>query len=353
MRRFNKRAAIRRERCFLLSCRIGFAFLVACLAMAQLSLINEMDWRMPSILAIEGENSGVRRLHEFVNCSAVSIPKRKSNPSAAGVPDENKSSSTKQPCAFLFFGLAKQFRSVVLPSIQEHILQVGENSRCDIYVHNYNISTTVNPMTKEYHNKLDPTEIFALTSNVVWDTEESFKSKRDMSYYAHPNRKPYKTLGWVGKIPLMNMYKQWHSIERVWDMMQEAEQNLNIEYERVGLFRTDVQYMTPIDIFDGDAVIPKFGFLVNDRMFYGKYEHAHVWAKIRYPSVGCYVPRHRSINMHSEFFMNDLILKNLPNVTKKDICFYRARANGAIWDDDCTKKYEFPKHLVDLNLTYN
>lgn len=136
-------------------------------------------------------------------------------------------------------------------------------------------------------------------------------------------------------------------------MMREAEERRGIHYERVGLFRSDVKYVTPIDIFDGDAVIPEFGFLVNDRMFYGTYENAHVWAKIRYPSVPCYQPRHKSIKMHSEFFMNDLVLKNIPNVTKKDICFYRVRANGEVWEDDCTKHYEFPKHLVELNLTYS
>ena len=134
--------------------------------------------------------------------------------------------------------------------------------------------------------------------------------------------------------------------------MQEAEHRRGLEYERVGLFRTDVKYVTPIDIFDGDAVIPNFGFLVNDRMFYGTYENAHVWAKIRFPSVPCYKPRHNSIKMHSEFFMNDFVLRNIPNVSKKDICFHRVRANGAVWEDDCTKKYDFPKHLVELNLTY-
>jgi hypothetical protein len=147
------------------------------------------------------------------------------------------------------------------------------------------------------------------------------------------------------------MYKQWHSIERAWKLMQETEKKLNIEYERVGLFRSDVKYDTPIDIFDGDAVIPKFGFLVNDRMFYGLYENANVWANVRYPSVACYQPRHRALGMHSEFFMNDFVLKNIPNVTKKDICFNRVRANGMVLEDDCTKVYEFPRFLIDLDLT--
>ena len=137
--------------------------------------------------------------------------------------------------------------------------------------------------------------------------------------------------------------------------MQQYEQATGIRYDRVGLFRTDVQYVTPIDIHDGnDAVVPGFGFLVNDRMFYGTYDNAHVWAKIRYASVDCYQPRHPFVQMHSEFFMNDLILPNIPNVTRRDdICFYRVRSNGNVLTDDCTKFYPMPEELLRLNLTKN
>ena len=133
--------------------------------------------------------------------------------------------------------------------------------------------------------------------------------------------------------------------------MQETEERRVIQYEQVGLFRSDVEYATPIDIFDGDAVIPKFGFVVNDRMFYGTYENAHDWAKSRYPSVPCYVPRHEGIAMHSEYFMKDLVLKNIPNVTKKeDICFYRVRAQH-VQRDDCIREYWLPQFLIDANVT--
>jgi hypothetical protein len=94
-----------------------------------------------------------------------------------------------------------------------------------------------------------------------------------MSYYANPTMLPTPQLGW-SQLSLENMYNQWHSIESVWDLMQDAERRRGIEYSRVGLFRTDVKYVTPIDIFKGgDAVIPDFGFLVNDRMFYGTYNN--------------------------------------------------------------------------------
>lgn len=297
----------------------------------------------------DGDDS--HRTEKIAGCSTM-LPME--NPRRYDVALRNRSiPPEKKPCALLFFGLAKQFRSIVLPSIQKYILEVSENGRCDIFIHNYNVTTSVNPRAGEHNNVIDPTEVYDLTKpeNIVIETIEDFLRQRDMKFYAHSKFKPYRSLGW-DRTAFENMYKQWHSIERVWDRMKEEEVRRGIEYNKVGLFRSDVQYTTPIDIFDGDAVIPKFGFLVNDRMFYGNYENARVWAKIRFPSVKCYQPRHQSVKMHSEFFMNDLVLKNIPNVTKRDICFYRVRADGNVWTDDCTKNYEFPKHLVELNLTY-
>jgi hypothetical protein len=142
------------------------------------------------------------------------------------------------------------------------------------------------------------------------------------------------------------MYKQWHSIERVWDLMEENENNLGVEYERVGLFRSDVKYTTPINIFDGDAVIPKFGFIASDRMFYGLRENAKIWSKIRFSGVTCYKPRHAALAMHSEFYMKDFVLAKIPTeVETRDFCFYRVRGNGDVLDDDCTKAYYLPTFM--------
>ena len=136
-----------------------------------------------------------------------------------------------------------------------------------------------------------------------------------------------------------NMVKQWHSIEQVWNLMEEAENKLNIHYERVGLFRSDVLYANPIDIMDGndDAVTPMFASSrANDRMFYGSYENARIWATIRFPSVECYRPSKKKYGLHSEQFMKDQILASMnTRVVKKDICFFRVRATGLVMSDDC------------------
>ena len=330
-----------RGRLFVIRILLGCSILA--LSLVQISLLP--IWQ-PVGSSNQNDN---RQLQTIAGCSVMLPPEtRRLAPRRFADPSE------KKPCALLFFGLAKQFRSIVLPSIQKYILGVSENGRCDIFIHNFNVTVSVNPRAGEHYGAIDPLEVYDLAKpeNVVLETVEDFLRQRNMKFYAHVNLKPPRSLGW-DRTAFENMYKQWHSIEKVWDRMKEEEISRGIEYDRIGLFRTDVQYATPIDIFDGDAVIPNFGFFVNDRMFYGKYEYARTWAKIRFPSVKCYIPRHKNIRMHSEFFMNDLVLKNIPNVTKKDICFYRVRVHGDVWDDDCTKIYRFPDYLLELNLTHN
>lgn len=141
------------------------------------------------------------------------------------------------------------------------------------------------------------------------------------------------------------MLRPWHSIEEVWKLMQQYELFKNVAYERVGLFRSDVFYFVPIDISKGgDAVIPAFGKMTNDHMFYGSYHNAYVWANIRFPSVDCYVPPLPSHGLHSEHFMRTLILPNIPNWTRRyDGCFMRVRGHGQIKKRDCMFNYTGPR----------
>ena len=55
-------------------------------------------------------------------------------------------------CALLFFGLPKEFKSTVLPSIRTHVLAV--NRGCDVCAHTYNLSETSNPRNGELHAPL-------------------------------------------------------------------------------------------------------------------------------------------------------------------------------------------------------
>ena len=51
-----------------------------------------------------------------------------------------------------------------------------------------------------------------------------------------------------------NIVKMWHSIEQAWNLMESHEQSENIQYTRVAMLRSDVVYMTPIDIWETEKM---------------------------------------------------------------------------------------------------
>jgi hypothetical protein len=286
----------------------------------------------PTATTTNARHGSIRRLKLFINCSAVD------DQSTQGK-EGNNHPPTKKPCAILLFGLAKKFRDQVLPSIHEHILNI---SQCDVFAHTYNITTVSSHRNGEDNDTIDPSEILDLTPNVLIETVQDFERQINLTYLLQPRFQVDPKHGW-GKESYVNMLKQWHSIEQVWRLMQHHEEEFNIQYDRVGFFRSDVEYISPIDIFNGDAVVPAFGKMTNDRMFYGLYEHAHVWANIRFPSVECYEPPEPTHGLHSEHLMKRLIVKNIPNVTyRHDICFYRVRGNGRVQTGDCHWNHTSP-----------
>ena len=232
-------------------------------------------------------------------------------------------SKKETSCALLFFGLVKHFE-IVLPSIQEYILE--SNKDCDIYAHTYNIERTTNPRNNERDEKITPDRVYQLTESVVMDTDDAFHASHDVKYY-----RAYfpKNRGWQFPESMDNMVKQWHSIARVWELMESNELTLGVTYSRVGLFRLDVQFKNNIYMNDGDAVEPKG---MNDRLFYGTRSNAEVWATGRFDQVQTYVTTHNN-KLWSEGFMKWL-MRDIA-VESRSICFYRVRANGKISTSDC------------------
>jgi hypothetical protein len=276
------------------------------------------------------------------------------------LPEDNinpRRASSNESCALLFFGLARNnFPEVVLPSIQRNI--VRQNPQCDIYVHNYKLSTTyTNPRNGEANVALRSDVVELLTPNVTYDTDQSFQAAHNVTYYrqflpsAMQNDINFK---W-SPVSIDNMIRQWHSIHRVWELMQEATRKgdgkTSSSYNRVGFFRTDVIYKTPINILEGgDAVVPHFFCkdrfqIMNDRLFYGSFENAKVWATHRFGFVHPFL---RKIQMHppfyspggfrglhSETFMYELLSTFIgrAKVHKGDMCFHRVRSNGQVLND--------------------
>jgi hypothetical protein len=166
----------------------------------------------------------------------------------------------------------------------------------------------------------------------------------------------------------VNIIKMWYSIAAAWESMEKHASMHAIIYERVAMMRSDVVYVTPIDIFrpasslydeaafdrfcaplydegafdsfNNQSVIPGFAkFPVNDRMFFGPYEATKIWATGRFSRLNEWVFQlHQPL--HSEQFLNATIL---PAIRRQGIsigvdpriCFLRARADGSVLARDC------------------
>ena len=263
-----------------------------------------------------------------------------------------------KPCALLFFGLIKDsFQTITLPSIQEHIL--APNSQCDVFLHTYNLTTVpLNERNAEVSEKIvNISQAYLLTDNVVMEDMDSFDEKRNAIL---KQTRKYYYRGWGDCcISHDNMIKQWNSIQGVWDLMEHYGQskgksrigkNHSKFYDQVGLFRTDVYYTKAIDIFDSRAAIPDFSHFggYNDRLFYGSYENAEVWASKRFEFTNIFekkymIPTTRVKNSgyHSEFFLKNLMNHYQVPVELKRHCVWRVRAGSKIQALDCKEMLEF------------
>lgn len=302
------------------------------------------------------------------------VPYRASNRSrchSCGSGAVNSSTTATPSCALLFFGVPRMFREAALPSIQKYLLEPNPN--CDVFVHTYNITVLSVSRNNESNGVLVPRDIYMLhpTASRIESVRNVLKT-RDMTFF-RKNHHP----GW-GKCcsSTINMVKQWHSISGAWTLMEHHSQKTKKRYDRVGLFRLDVFYTHPIyvvrptaitnnsiakkapneDSEEEEAVVPQFLWLTatpehyfwnftNDRMFYGNYKYAKIWAAQRFDKVRKYMNRTKlrtqkemlryDKGIHSESFM-DYLLRDIPKVHKSPICFWRLRTTGAVRHDDCS-----------------
>lgn len=231
-------------------------------------------------------------------------------------------------CALLFFGVARSFRDLAMLSIRKNILEA--NPTCDIYIHTTDIPYLTNTRNGEYRARIHANDVRLLSPKavVLIEKEDEFMGLYNLSFYR--SLFPWAR-DWVYPTSMDNMIKQWHGIQKVWELMEGSKK----EYDRVGLFRLDVKFMKPIYIMNHtSAVVPTWKEMgeVNDRMFYGDYELGRVWATKRFTSVQEYVRSHNN-QLHSESFLYWLLKKY--NVPAKciDACFNRVRANGKIKRD--------------------
>ena len=288
-----------------------------------------------------------------------------------------ESQTENKKCALLFFGLIKEsFSSITLPSIQKNILHI--NPQCDIYLHVYNLTQA--PTSKRnlefYSKELNVSEAYLLTNHVIFEEMETFDTNR--KEILERTRKKYSHNWGECCGSHDNMIKQWNSIEGVWDLMHASELQLmedkqsgrfpnhqkihkeaNHYYEQVGLFRSDVFYTRPIDIFDSQAAVPNFAHHggINDRLFYGSYDNAKIWASQRFAFVDIFEEKyikpleHRDLDAwskiqkffgakfkdgyHSESFLMHLLNHYGVRVELRDHCVWRVRTGKRLLTNDC------------------
>ena len=167
-------------------------------------------------------------------------------------------------------------------SITRNLLIPNARHNCDVFVHYFNqTQESSGPFNRG--GSLDPAQVFELRQAVldvhadhfsppsprartnhgspqvqfVYDTDESFDEKRGKRVQKYLNTRcgeedktiyfPYRA-GTYRPSNVGNIVKQWHSIETVFQQMIQAESRRQISYSRVGMFRLDVLYATPIDI---------------------------------------------------------------------------------------------------------
>ena len=305
------------------------------------------------------------------------------------------SQERRRPCALNFYGLPRAFKPLVLPSLIQNVIIPNIRYDCDYHVHFYNI-TNEPPSRSGKGGIIVPEDVYLLRQAVhtaareagrpppyvgfTQDTGEAFE--RNQSKLVHDIRSRNHTDGknpYHGKEKTftvetyVNIIKMWYSIAAAWESMEKHASLHDIKYERVAMMRSDVVYLTPIDIFrpaaslsderafdtfNNQSVIPGFAeFPVNDRMFYGPYEATKIWATGRFSRLNKWVFQlHKPL--HSEKFLNATILpairqQGISIGVDPRICFLRARADGTVLTADC--KEAASKGLLEtlLNKTCN
>ncbi|CAB9510071.1 expressed unknown protein [Seminavis robusta] len=283
-------------------------------------------------------------------------------------------------CAINFFGLPRSFESMVLPSMTRNVFRRNARFGCDYFIHYYHREEESSGRAGQ-GGTINPDEVLLMKQRIlnaaknakstpnrhpavifVKDTEEEFWEKRgklvekyrtttasDGNYLYYP----WKAKTYHYPESLDNIVKQWHSIQSVWEAMEEYTRLTGQpKYDRVAMMRLDVLYALPVDIFKTDkgsvdrqnkyAVSPGFAkYPVNDRLFYGPYDAVKIWATERFSRLDDHVHNYEpGWGMHSERFLESAIFTaiektGIPMTENPDICVMRVRADQSVWMNDC------------------
>mmetsp|Transcript_42750 Transcript_42750/g.103395 ORF Transcript_42750/g.103395 Transcript_42750/m.103395 type:complete len:823 (+) Transcript_42750:110-2578(+) len=290
----------------------------------------------------------------------------------------------KERCALCFFGLPRAYKTMVLPSIVRNLLIPNARHNCDIYVHYYK-QYEEEAGRRNRGGKINPDDIFLLEEaaketavqygnkdgrnagrvpsiQFTYDTDDMFLEKRKelldkyhntMGPDGKPAYFPWGTKTYTSA-SLDNMVRQWHSIEFAFKLMDFHGKQNGVNYSRVGMFRNDAMYLTPIDIALMDkgvadtknkviSIAPFARYPINDRMVYGPYDAIKIWSTKRFELIEKRVAlaQDPGFEMHSERFLNGTVFPAMEALgyrteMNRDVCFVRTRADEAALANDCT-----------------
>jgi len=282
-------------------------------------------------------------------------------------PPENTASS----CAILFFGLPRAFEAIVLPSISTNILQPSLSKRnCDVFVHYYNQTwetpgrsgrggairsdevllleeavRKINPKSTVHFQVTQEDDFFAQYQELLHNIS-TIKDPDGTNLLYFPWRDPsYENPGTTN-----NIVKMWHSIQSVYQLMEQTGQNKNVAYSHVAMLRSDVMYVTPVNVleFSDTIVLPGFAnYPSGDRSVFGPAPAVRIWATERFQRLDDHVHSlftrgQKGLGMHSETFVHSALLPSMrtavPNIRTRNhpsMCFFRARADFTVRVDDC------------------
>lgn len=294
--------------------------------------------------------------------------------------------ATPPSCAICFFGLPRSFQQLVLPSIVQNILKPNQraSNHCDIYLHYYKLNSEgksrssaggtldteqvwllQDAVQRLYNQQFKDEQSNKVHLTIISDMEDSFQQKRgeQLQKYLTTKEGPDGKLlyyPWMAKSydkqSVENVVKQWHSISQVWSAMEEGARQLNRNYTRVAMMRNDVVYVTPFDIYqvsnttrddaNQQVVVPNWArFPINDRMVYGPYDAIKIWATERFDRLETHVRTYEEpgYGLHSERFLNHSIFPPIRALgyevtANPELCFFRARADGTAWINDCATR---------------
>mmetsp|Transcript_7610 Transcript_7610/g.21151 ORF Transcript_7610/g.21151 Transcript_7610/m.21151 type:complete len:443 (+) Transcript_7610:181-1509(+) len=285
--------------------------------------------------------------------------------------------TTTSNCAINLYGLPRAFASIVLPSMITNIIR--HNPTCDYFVHAYNLTQPEGAGRSGQGGTVHVHELLLLRKEVhavnpqarvqvTWEPEADFWHRYgDLIRKIHtdpdpkdPTKRrfyPHRAKSYRFPMTVDNILKMWHSIESVWRLMMQY--NLNQQYVRVAMLRSDVCYLTPIDVWSNGTdgildkdnkvvIMPGFGrFPVSDRIIIGPYHAVEPWAIHRFDHLEDHASymeaNHSGWTLHSERFVRYTVLPQITSqqeqqfkiVEHSQMCFVRARADESLWMTDC------------------